>query len=54
MTEVLSTRFRTAMIGSGHCAPSRPNAPPVGALAKMTPDGERVITVALAGQPNVG
>jgi ferrous iron transport protein B len=54
MTEVISTRFRTAMIGSGHCAPSQPDGLPAGALAKMTPDGERVITVALAGQPNVG
>jgi ferrous iron transport protein B len=36
------------LTSSGHCAPARETQ------EKMIPAGERVITVALAGQPNVG
>lgn len=40
--------------GSGHCAPSPQSDIAYDAQEKTTPAGERVITVALAGQPNVG
>jgi GTPase involved in cell partitioning and DNA repair len=54
MTKALSPLGGKMLVGAGHCAPpgdkpARSTAPGKNALA-----GERVITVALAGQPNVG
>jgi len=42
------------LIGAGHCAPPKHDPVQSKALGKMALAGERVITVALAGQPNVG
>ena len=49
MTEARLTRGGTSVIGGGHCASSQDRTE-----QKVTPAGERVINVALAGQPNVG
>jgi ferrous iron transport protein B len=43
--------MRISLSGAGHCAP--PEQAPV-LTATTSPGGEKVITVALAGQPNVG
>jgi ferrous iron transport protein B len=54
MSTVSAPRVRTPLIGGGHCATPNDGVRTTNAHEGTTPTGERVITVALAGQPNVG
>jgi ferrous iron transport protein B len=54
MTKTSSSLGGAMLIGGGHCAPPQHNPTHSSAPGKTAFVGERVITVALAGQPNVG
>jgi ferrous iron transport protein B len=54
MTRALSPLSGKMLAGAGHCASPRENTTRSSGPGKTARAGERVITVALAGQPNVG
>jgi ferrous iron transport protein B len=54
MTNISSPLGERLLMGGGHCAPAQRGNKYAGAYTNAAPVGERVITVALAGQPNVG